>query len=72
MAGEQTKYISLRILLSKGMFFCPLPCPFFDIFSSYGHHMGNWNMLAKKAPRWAKFWQNELAKQILYVLCFLK
>jgi len=32
--------------------------------------MGNWKKLAEKAPRWAKFWLNELAKQILYDLCF--
>lgn len=42
----------------------------FDVFSRYGHHLGNWNTLAKKAPRWAKFWQNELAKQLLYVFVF--
>lgn len=70
MAERQTKYLSLRILLSKGIFFLSLTLPFFDIFSRYGHHLGNWNTLAKKAPRWAKFWQNELSKQILYVLCF--
>jgi hypothetical protein len=72
MEGKLTKYLSLRIWLSKGMFL-HLSLPLLtSYFYSYGHHLGNWNALAKKAPRWAKFWQNEISKQILYVLCFYK
>jgi len=40
------------------------------MYSSYGHHMGNWNMLEQKAGRWAKFWKKELGEQILYAFIF--
>ena len=66
MEGKLTKYLSLRIWQSKGTFLhlsVPLLTSF--LFISYGHHLGNWNTLAKKAPRWSKFWQSEISKQIL-------
>jgi hypothetical protein len=69
--GRKANKVSFSDDIAKLRYvFLHLTLSVFDIFSSYGHHLGNWNTLVKKAPRWAKFWQNELAKQILYVLYF--
>ena len=65
MAGKQIKNLFSRRWWTKVCFSVPYYA-FIDIFSSYGHHLGNWNKLAWNAPWWAKFWQNELFKQILY------
>ena len=69
--GRKANKISFTEDIAKQrFFFLHLTFHFSDIIFSYGHHLGNWNALEKKAPRWAKFWQNELSKNILYVLCF--
>ncbi|KAF9475807.1 hypothetical protein BDN70DRAFT_935557 [Pholiota conissans] len=32
---------------------------------SYNHHLGNWNILAEKSPKWTSFWRQKLLKRIL-------
>jgi hypothetical protein len=36
-----------------------------DIYSSYAHHMGNWQKMENKAPAWVRFWKHNMIEKLL-------
>ena len=66
MAKKLIKWALLRISLNIGgcsiTFYILISI---DIYSSYAHHMGNWQKIATKAPARVRFWKNDMIEKLL-------